>query len=98
MSITTTYKCDRCGNEQITPKQFWTIVVAVNEGTLSPSSFHMSIGNKIHVCRPCLEELGIYDNRCEKEKAETPPPPTVVHLVQQIMEIVKEGNNADEPV
>jgi hypothetical protein len=37
-----------------------------------------------------LEELGIYDNRCEKEKAETPPPPTVVDLVQQIMEIVKE--------
>lgn len=54
--ITTTYKCDRCGHEQNTNDQMWTIKVFIDHhGHDSQWSF-----NKINVlwCRACVDEVG----------------------------------------
>ena len=78
--ITTIYKCDKCGNEQTTKEQFWTVGVIA---TTSHSSSGALPIKSIHVCRPCLESFGIY---VQKKKDELlPKPPTVEELIREII-------------
>jgi len=80
MSITTTYKCDRCDKEQDTNNQFWRIEIGVrHSGQSSPNRLaHMD------VCRFCLEALGFYRN--EFPAAPLPPAPTIEELLREIVE------------
>ena len=78
--ITTIYKCDKCGNEQDTDEQFWTV------GITARTKWHRDMNDvvkSIHVCRPCLESFGIY---VQKKKDEPlPEPPTVEELIREII-------------
>ncbi|OHB69253.1 MAG: hypothetical protein A2W23_07535 [Planctomycetes bacterium RBG_16_43_13] len=83
MSITTIYKCDKCGNEQNSGKKFWTVYVMI-----SGEYYTQSIQKEIYVCQLCLESFGILVPR---EKVEAlPPPPTVEDLIREIMSMVQE--------
>ena len=83
MSITTIYKCDKCGNEQTTGEQFWTVHLSI-----SCKYFSDSRQKEIEVCRPCLESFGIL---VPAEKAKTlPPPPTVEDLIREIIAMVQD--------
>jgi len=83
MSITTIYKCDKCGNEQDNGKQFWHVGITIFTQYISKYT-----EQEIDVCRPCLESLGI---NVPEEKAQTlPPPPTVEDLIREIISLVQE--------
>lgn len=68
MARKTIYKCDKCGAEQETPVQFWTLqVTARTEG----GEFESSVsGLRIEVCRECLEKYGIYSKQKPKQTPE----------------------------
>ena len=85
MTITTIYKCDKCGNEQPTREQFWVIGVAVrHEGNYGSRTMDIQGERQMHVCRPCLESFGIY----AKEKPQEPETPvTIETLMRQIIEL-----------
>lgn len=83
MSITTIYRCDRCGQEQQTKDQIWQVQVTIG-----------SIGdphgqNKKHIadwCRKCAEAARLLPNYLHKEaNEELPPPPSLEDLVRQIV-------------
>ena len=86
MSVKTIYTCDKCGAEQLSAEQFWTVGVwaihSVNNLPTNPSEF---VQNKsMQVCRPCLELLGIHVKT--KPGAEIATPPTVEELIREILE------------
>lgn len=81
MSIRTIYKCDRCAGEQDTPAQFWTVGVFAN--CQSNSRDFVSSEHKMHVCRPCLESLGIYVRK--QDMPTGVPPPTLEDLIREIV-------------
>ena len=83
MSITTTYKCDKCGNEQASKEQFWHVEIVVS--TLYVPKYTQK---EIDVCRPCLESFGIFVSIEMKETL--PPPPTVEDLIREIITMVQE--------
>ena len=89
MSVKTIYTCDKCGNEQFTKDQFW--VVGVSAATLGERVGIGYVKDKlIHVCRPCLDSFGIY----EQTKPSDPPNPelpTVEELIREIISLVQEG-------
>lgn len=84
MSIQTIYKCDKCGTEQATSTQFWTVgVVATYHG------FHMgnkdyADGKSMQVCRPCLESFGIHV--MQKQEENEVKPPTLEELIREIIQ------------
>lgn len=68
MAKKTIYTCDKCGAEQLTKTQFWTLhVTARNEGDEFESSVS---GLRIEVCRECLEKYGIYSKQKPKQTPE----------------------------
>ena len=83
MSITTIYRCDKCGNEQTTRKKFWNVIILV-----SCEYFTDSRQNQIEVCQSCFESFGIMVS--EEKKKTLPPPPTVENLIREIISIVQE--------
>ena len=83
MSITTIYKCDKCGNEQNSKTTFWTIYISI-----SGEYYKHSHQKEIQVCQICLESFGIMVPREKKETL--PPPPTVGDLIREIMSMVQE--------
>ncbi len=84
MSITTIYKCDKCGAEQNTPNQFWTVGVVAKHGH-DPYQWSDSFTDHkvMQVCRPCLESLGIFVN--PREKAPENTPVTIEALIREII-------------
>ena len=82
MSIKTIYTCDKCGNEQATQEQFWTVGVTANCG-LNAHKYFVA-GMSMQVCRPCLESLGIYAQKREDEP-DAPKPPTLEELIIEIV-------------
>ena len=82
MSIKIIYKCDKCGNEQTTRKNFWNVDILV-----SCEYFTDSRQKQIGVCQSCLESFGIL---VPEEKAKTlPPPPTIEDLIREVMVMVQ---------
>lgn len=82
MAITTIYKCDKCGAEQPTNVQFWHLDVGYQE--LS-HSYGKSYTKGIHVCRKCLESLGINASKAVRESPEYNPP-TIEDLIAEIVQ------------
>lgn len=87
MTITTNYKCDKCGAIQDTPVQFWEVGVyarvvnttfTANLGTKVSSKFEMQ------VCRQCLEMFGIHPTK-QTEQMDNYNPPTLEDLITEIV-------------
>jgi len=83
MSIKTLYTCDKCGVVQEDNKQFWTVGVTANCQTYPSDTF--VTGMHMHVCRPCLESFGIYVHKKPDETTNTPEPPTLEELINEIV-------------
>ena len=82
MAITTIYKCDKCGAEQPTNVQFWNLSISYQELSLS---YGKSYTKGIHVCRKCLESLGINPSKETKESPDYNPP-TIEELIAEIVQ------------
>lgn len=84
MSRQVIYKCDKCGSEQATADQFWTVGVKA-----SPLNYphDMFVSNKhvMEVCRPCLESFGIHVQPTPKDQPQPPAPPTLEELISDIV-------------
>jgi hypothetical protein len=82
MSINVTYKCDKCGAESKEKSALWHISLharPLGEGV------HWDGGKSMHVCRPCLEAMGI--NRTQETKKKDPDfvAPTLEELIREIV-------------
>ena len=84
MSIRTIYTCEKCGAEQLTGDQFWTVGVQANHHAYSPQVWQFVTGKSLQVCRPCLESFGIHVQT--KPNEEPAPVPTVEELIREIIE------------
>ena len=82
MAITTTYKCDKCGKEQNTREQFWT--VGVSASCSQATSKYDAPYFKMEVCRACLESFGIYAQKV-KEPEQQQKTPTLEELIIDIV-------------
>jgi methionine synthase II (cobalamin-independent) len=88
MAIVTNYICDKCGNSQTNPGQFWALRVNVVDANYSTSREWKSM----NVCRPCLESFGIYAQEETKKSPDYNPPETVEDLIRKILDIVGEND------
>ena len=84
--ITTTYICDKCKHAQPSTEQFWQIEIVANNvqhlERYAPSRSFVSDQYKMHVCRNCLEALGIH----RKERPpDAPAPPTLEDIITEIV-------------
>ena len=85
MATKTIYTCDKCGAEQNTRTQFWTLQVTART---SCDALASSIsGLSIEVCRSCLEKYGIY----AKEKPKPTPEENRITLESLIIDIIKQN-------
>jgi hypothetical protein len=82
MSVTTIYKCDKCGAVQNTDNQFWTIGVTAKSRERTSDSFVQ--GKSMEVCRPCLESFGLFVSK-KIEEAPEYNPPTLEELIREII-------------
>lgn len=88
-----TYKCDRCSAERSDNNQFWTVGVVArpcaglipNPQTTSYTEY-AAVGS-MHVCRECLDHLGVVVHR----KPVTPESQTYPTLEEVIREIASEA-------
>lgn len=85
MSVTTTYTCDRCGAQQSTPEQFWTIgVVAKHDLHTAFPKWELPLErNRMQVCRACCEAMGMVPRMVPVENP--PPPPTLEDLIRELI-------------
>lgn len=84
MAVTVTYTCDKCGMQQPTSNQFWTVGIKA-QCSGHTSDQYISNKFKMEICRPCLEYLGIHPT----EKTVNDPeyqPPTLEELIREIVE------------
>jgi hypothetical protein len=86
MSVTTTYKCDRCSTEQATPEQFWKLRVELR--SYKPfGNFDSSFAAKeAQWCRKCVETVHLaapYQHVEDKEPV--PPAPTFEEMLREIV-------------
>lgn len=84
MSRKVIYTCDKCGAEQLTHEQFWTVGVQANHFGATVGPYDFVDGKKLEVCRPCLESFGIHVTT--KKNEPQPKPPTVEELIREIIE------------
>lgn len=62
----TVYKCDRCGAEQNTSEQFWSVGIVAGQDSITPQ--YKPMDRQMHVCRKCLNELGVFSSSKSKEE------------------------------
>ena len=87
MSVRVIYTCDKCGNEQHTSEQFWTVGVTAIPSLAASRQFVP--GKSMQVCRACLESFGIY---VQVKTGEPPAPvPTIEDLILEIVQRATEG-------
>lgn len=85
MSITTTFKCDRCGHEQLTGVQMWHVAVVcvhfpeVPKATLWPGKVPLW-------CRACCEQIGLLVREALPKDAAPPHPPTFEDQIRAIIQ------------
>ena len=84
MAFKTIYTCDKCGNEQEKSDQFWTVGVSATH-SVHPSSDFVQ-GKFMHVCRPCLESLGIYVQKKPEHVQNPPIIPSVEDLIRELVQ------------
>jgi hypothetical protein len=89
MSIKTIYICDKCGAEQFSEEQFWTVglwaACSATRTTAYPNEYVAD--KRVHVCRPCLESFGIHVR--VKDGVDPAPSPTIEELIREILEMAK---------
>lgn len=83
MSYKTIYTCDKCGKEQLTMDQFWTVGVSANCATYPATNF--VTGKFLQVCRPCLESFGIHVQQRPANVPPAPEPPSLEDLIREIV-------------
>ena len=84
MAVKTIYTCDKCGNEQEKPDQFWTVGVSATH-SVYPSNNYVQ-DKSMHVCRPCLESLGIHVQKKPEHEENPPKIPSVEDLIREIVQ------------
>ncbi len=84
MAIKTIYTCDKCGSEQENPDQFWTVGVSAAHGVYPSNEFVQ--GKHMHVCRPCLESLGIHVQKKLEHEQNPPQIPSVEDLIRELVQ------------
>ena len=77
------YICEKCGHEQLTGDQFWTVGVQATHHNDAASPGCYVAGKSLQVCRPCLESFGIY----VRQKPNEPPVPipSTEELIREII-------------
>ena len=85
MAVKTIYTCDKCGNEQENPGQFWTVGVSATP-SFHPASNSFVPGKHIHVCRPCLESFGIHVQKKPEHEENPPQIPGIEDLIREIVQ------------
>lgn len=93
MTITTIYKCDKCGAEQAIPSmdspvQFWQVKISSRPYPLQQFQPYGTAPVTINVCRPCLESFGI--NVTKQKDKPAPPPPSVEDLIREVIALCTE--------
>lgn len=88
MTVKTIYICDKCGSEQDSSKQFWTVgVTATCSIHPDPHGYRRFVEDKyLQVCRPCLESFGIHVQTRPEHKDNPPQIPTIEELIREIVE------------
>jgi len=74
--------CDKCGNEQETTDQFWTIGITATHGLYTSNDY--VAGKSMQVCRPCLESFGIHVQK-KPQEAEQPKIITTEELIRELV-------------
>lgn len=85
MSVTTIYKCDKCGNEEKSSGDFWNVGISANPINYSHGS-NIIQRLQIQICRQCLESFGIKVHK-KPNVAPGPTPPTIEELITEIVAI-----------
>ena len=93
MAYKTIYTCDKCGNEQDTSVQFWTIGISANPH-LRPSPCFVE-KMSMQVCRKCLESFGVHI-RSTPDKQE--PINAIPTLEEAIIDIVRRCTEMNKEV
>lgn len=84
MTVTITYRCDKCSAEQHTPEQFWIIQVYVQP--LQGSHHSANKNAEQQWCRKCVESVHLLPQRQHKDPpVELPEPPTFEELLREIV-------------
>lgn len=86
MAIKTIYTCDRCGHEQTTINDLWTIRLVVTHGNTHPS-ISMADRNQALWCRKCCNEHQMIN---EPKPTPTTPNPVILTLEQRIVALMEE--------
>lgn len=84
MAVITIYKCDKCGKEQTNPQQFWTVGVTANPQVYSSDQFVPK--RSMHVCRDCLDGMGVYVEHYRAPEEKPPEPPTTEDLIRELVQ------------
>ena len=82
--ITTTYKCDKCGHEQPTADQMWTVAFTFKSAE-DWSSTQPAKAKEELWCRACLEKLHVLSQHSAKEVDIPTQPPTLEEMIRQIV-------------
>lgn len=84
MAIKTIYICEKCGQEQLSAEQFWTVGVQAYHHGYSVGKYDFVEGKKLQVCRRCLESFGIHVKQ-QNDQESQPVPPTLEDLIAEII-------------
>jgi hypothetical protein len=88
MSSRTIYKCDRCGKEQETDDQFWTVgfIVTNRRYQYTYRLTDPNFDHKREWCRNCVEEFGLLPRAITPQN----PEPIPLSLEDMLREIIRE--------
>lgn len=75
------YECDKCHNKQEDHEQFWFLTV---HAKWAQNNSSRPVGHSYDVCRNCLEDLGIFQQKTQD--TQSPEPPTVEELIREIIQ------------
>lgn len=94
MAVTTIYSCDRCGAEQGSGSQMWTVAVHLAQGTTVFTPQHQALW-----CRKCCELFGVFKPSITKPLVvaehipPVPQPPLEVFLREFVQQVIDENQS-----
>ena len=86
MAVKTIYTCDRCGHEQDTIEQMWTIRIVVSHGNSHPSTA-VAGRNLVLWCRKCCDVHQLIN---EPNPTPTVPAPKILTFEDRLKALVEE--------